>query len=54
MPRADWMSDRDYAAFERCLEDVGNKKDINKYAVCSASIKDRKERIKTKVSKRLT
>jgi len=54
MPRADWMSDRDYAAFERCLNHLENKKGINKYAVCNDSIKDRKKRIKEKVSARLT
>lgn len=52
-PKADWMSDSDYAAFERCLGDIGNKKGVNKYAVCMASIKKGK-RVKEKVSKRLT
>jgi len=52
-PRADWMSDSDYDAYERCLGDIGNKRGVNKYAVCSASIKKRKERVKREALKRL-
>ena len=52
-PRADFMSDRDYAAFERCLGDVGNKEGVNRYVVCMASIKKGK-RVRKKVSERLT
>ena len=52
-PRADWMNDDDYADYERCLGDIGNKKGVNKYAVCMDSIKKRKERIKREALKRL-
>jgi hypothetical protein len=51
-PRADFMSDRDYEAYESCLNDLKGKKGINKYAVCMASIKKGK-RVREKVSERL-
>ena len=52
-PRARFMSDEDYKRYERCLNDLKNKKGINRYAVCMASIK-RGKRVREKVSKRLT
>jgi hypothetical protein len=42
MPRAKWMSDSDYAAFERCLKKVDGA--VNKYAVCMSAIKKRKRK----------
>ena len=42
MPRAKWMSDSDYAAFERCLKHIKDK-GVNKYAVCMAAIRKRKK-----------
>jgi hypothetical protein len=50
-PRAKWMSDSDYDAFERCLGDFKGKG--NKYAVCLASIKERKGKVKKEALKRL-
>lgn len=47
MPRAEWMTDRDFEKFERCVEDLKRKqgdKKINIYAVCRAAIKKGKKR----------
>jgi hypothetical protein len=49
MPRAKWMSDSDFAAFERCLKDV--KTTGNKYAICMSSIKHRKKKRDAKHSR---
>ena len=43
MPKAKWMSSGDFAAYERCLKHLKNKKGINKYAVCASSIKKGKK-----------
>jgi hypothetical protein len=51
MPRAEWMSDYDYKKFEECLKDFKGKG--NKYAICSASIKKRKESVKREALRRL-
>lgn len=52
-PRAEWMNDAEFKSYESCLRDLKGKKGINKYAVCSASIKKKKKRIKEEALKRL-
>lgn len=42
MPRAAWMSDADYSAFERCVKDFSGSG--NKYAICMSAIRKRKRK----------
>lgn len=42
MPRAKWMTDADYSAFESCLKDYSGGG--NKYAICMSAIKKRKRK----------
>lgn len=50
-PRAAWMTQSDYEKYEDCVNDFKGKG--NKFAVCMASIKERKKKIREEVSKRL-
>ena len=50
MPRAKWMSDADYAAFERCLKKVDGA--VNKYAVCMSAIKKRRNKREAKANRK--
>ena len=50
-PRAKWMSDAQFERYERCLDHLKNKKGINRYAVCAASIKKSEKNRKRAISK---
>jgi len=50
VPRAKWMSNADYAAFERCLKKVDGA--VNKYAVCMAAVKKRHGRRSAKYNRK--
>ena len=52
MPKAKWMSNYDYKKYEKCIQDLKNKKGINRYAVCMDSIKHSR-RVRERAIKRL-
>jgi hypothetical protein len=39
MPRAKWMSDKQYRAFERCVAKLKPKKGKRAYPICMAAVK---------------